>query len=132
MGLLSSLLCTLLTAWSLLGLNTAIGSPLPAGAANEVPPNASFACTAEEPLGLPENAKVLYFAEGAPDEAFLFLLLKLSCARLVIEVDVDFSVYLLAIMMIIVFGATFSFQKIINNTFAHAHPLTSKSHFFHI
>ena len=107
MGLLSSLLCTLLTAWSLFGLNTAIGSPLPAGAANVEPlPNASFACTAEEPLGLPENAKVLYFAEGAPDDAFLFLLFKLSFI-LLIEVDVEFLDNLLPFMVIINFWRNF-------------------------
>ena len=88
MGLLSSLLCTLFIAWSLFGLNTAIGSCLPAGAAKPVPPNASLACTAEEPFGLPENAKVPYFAEGAPDEAFPFLLFKLSLIWLFIEVNV--------------------------------------------
>ena len=107
MGLLSSLLCTLFTAWSLFGLKTAVGSCLPAGAAKEVPPNASLACTAEEPLGLPENAKVLYFAEGAPDEAFLFLLLKLGFIWLVIEVNGNFIVYLLAIMVIIDFWRNF-------------------------
>ena len=59
------------------------------GAAKEDAPNASLPCTAEDPLGLlPANAKVLYFAEGAPDEAFPFLLFKLSLIWLFIEVNV--------------------------------------------